>query len=249
MRTNDGGSDRDGKTESGRGPRRVPGDHEAPRNYHELLTEHFDFIRTIVRRAGVREDEDAAQEILVRFWELGMLDQYDSSRTVEMEGRAPVRTRFRSFLGRFASLHALHHRDSMVRDDARRTEWEGEDGTPRAEAGREDPEIERLEEEAWRVAVVGEARRRAEDASGVTSEEVRTTLGLEHARGAGRIVARTFVACEEVALRGPVTRRAVGEILGVSDTSAGTFLRELRDAIDPATLEAVRPSLEEVGAR
>lgn len=101
----------------------------APANLAELWEHYHLFVIRQVRSMGIPEAEveDVASEILVRFIEKGMLEQYDPERLWDIQdipgrpsrailpGERHRPAKFGSFLRRFVFLYSLQWRDKLNR--------------------------------------------------------------------------------------------------------------------------------------
>lgn len=83
-----------------------------PSSYDELFDEYFGYVKGLVAKLGIRESEDIASEILIRFIARDFLEKYDP--TVVGHGK---QTNFKAFLRAFVERYVRHYRERQgVRD-------------------------------------------------------------------------------------------------------------------------------------
>jgi DNA-directed RNA polymerase specialized sigma24 family protein len=83
----------------------------APAGYAELHAQYYSFVCGLVRKLGIiRDVEDVASEILLRFYERDMLAEFDPDMVIE-HGKDRRPARFKSFLSGFVAVYVQHHRD------------------------------------------------------------------------------------------------------------------------------------------
>lgn len=203
-----------------------------PEDYAELFDKYFGMVRTVVLKAGIAPEdvEDVAMEIIAKFIEKEGLEGYDPNRLHEVKNprkAGPLKrtARFSSMLRGFAATYVLQHRDKQ--------------------AIRHRKEPYRLEKpvtnEAGELASWGSLLRAPEVLEGSeTSLSVweavkRTRCALQDRPQRGR---RNLVKCFDAAVRdglcdGKVDRRAIGDELGVSESTVGAMMREIRTELRP----------------
>jgi DNA-directed RNA polymerase specialized sigma24 family protein len=85
---------------------------DVPDSYEELFADYFGYVKGLVSKLGIRESEDVASAIMVRFYERGFLEKYDPA--VVSRGR---QTNFKAFLRAFVERYSRHYRERQgVRD-------------------------------------------------------------------------------------------------------------------------------------
>ncbi len=88
----------------------------APADYADLFRCYYDYMVTLVRRAGIESSraEDVAMEILTRFFERDFLNEFDPSLVFHYDGQDRP-ARFKSFLTKFVLTYVRGHKDKQAR--------------------------------------------------------------------------------------------------------------------------------------
>lgn len=204
-----------------------------PDDYQELYECYFPMICKTVSTAGIIPDEveDVAMDILTKFLSKDGLNFYDPS-LLHDTGRVPTHpgprfrpARFASMLRGFVKIYVLDYRDKQVR----RATYEvisldssvSDDGVSLGEvldAGVEST----VEKDVCIRQVVGRG-----------SEQVRSLKS-----GSRDYTALMEVALEQGLLDGVLHRGRIAAELGVSVSTVGVMLREMREILHPLFVEA-----------
>lgn len=83
-----------------------------PASFTEFYRDYYSYVVRLVNRAGVpyQEAEDISQTILTRFYERGVLEQYDPNRE---QG-----AKFSTFVSSFVLIYVRHYRNRLLRLNA-----------------------------------------------------------------------------------------------------------------------------------
>jgi hypothetical protein len=91
---------------------------DVPEDYTQFFAEYFDFVRGMVRKHGIRDDEAATSHIMLRFYETGVLEQYDPE--LEFERGGVKRTaKFSTFIGAKVLRYLRNFRERQWINDTR----------------------------------------------------------------------------------------------------------------------------------
>lgn len=88
-----------------------------PETEAEVFKQYYPQVKRLVSKAGIRSlyVEDYAMNLMVKFLEKGMLEQYDSERTTEFDGAQRTST-FKTYLYAFVKAYLRHFakRDAIM---------------------------------------------------------------------------------------------------------------------------------------
>lgn len=203
-----------------------------PDNYSEMFERYFGMVRSVVTKSGIAPEdvEDVAMEIIAKFIQKEGLESYDPTRLHEVKnprtaGPAKRTARFSSMLRGFAATYVLQHRDKQAirhRKEPYRLE--------------KPVMLETGEQTSWGALMKApELIDAAETSLSIMEAVCRTRAALAEYPQRGR---RDVVACFDAAVRdglldGKVDRRKIGTELGVSESTVGSMMREIRTELRP----------------
>ncbi len=91
----------------------TPASEAPPADYTELFEQYFDYVKALVNKFGIVDDEDAASTILLKFFEKDFLAKFQPDAEFNTpNGRK--RSSFRGFLSGFVSLYVRQERDKQM---------------------------------------------------------------------------------------------------------------------------------------
>lgn len=90
----------------------VRGTQSVPTSYEDFFSQYYPFIRRIVQRAGIlpSEVDDVSMSIVSKFFENGVLEDYDPERVTIYQGQ-PRKAMFTTFLSGFVHIYLRHYVD------------------------------------------------------------------------------------------------------------------------------------------
>lgn len=191
----------------------------APVDYDDLHRQYFDFTVRLVSRLGIRDAEDVAQAILMRFWERDFLQEFNPDLTFDVRGKQ-VTAKFKSFLSAFIERYCRHYRERQGIHDTReplRCDMEvGEGGTLWVELHAPPS----TDADTW--ALVEEAD---------LVDRIRAYLLTLPVRGK-RDLPRLFdLVVRDARTIGIPDRAAIARDFGVSSTAISSMFGDLRNAV------------------
>lgn len=195
---------------------------DAPSSYEELFTEYFDYVRGLVRSLGIRENDDVASEIMVRFYARGFLEKYDPTITVT-RGGVEKQTSFRAFLRAFVERYSRHYRERQgVRDHREPLKCDQERSPGRLWVEiHADPYVANFDETLAEEELV---------------VLIRNHLAKLPRRGDRDLVRLFDLMVPQARTAGRIDRVKLAKEYGVSESVVGSMIRELRMVLSESTL-------------
>jgi len=219
-----------------------------PCDMDELARTYYDFIRGMVRKQGIPDQEagDAVQYILERLEKTGVIGQFDPEHVTEHQGKL-VKTRFSTFLGAKVMLYCRGERGRS----GRRSSHEllildrpepGEDGTGLS-------------------ALLGSLGAACDDYSALDAaeftarmREILAAVPPRSARDTCDLAALFDELVHEIAETGGFTYAGIQARFGISGTTAGAWLSRMRLVLrqatgrPPVTIGGVALTVDEVAS-
>jgi hypothetical protein len=222
--------------------------------YEELFTAYFDMVKAIVYRSGIAPEdvEDVSMEIITTFMKKGALEKYDPNMKHVIKNPVTpggnVRTaKFKGMLSGFTRVYVMAHRDKQMmrhRKEPFRLEHrfdedisdsdQSDNGFDYVQAASTSNPIEQHELSlSIRGAVLAARkeivlRQAARDAAKTRSKK--------------NLVACFDLLVSEGWMSGRITRLEASIRLGVSETSVGTMIKEIKQVLG-AELSAAQVAL------
>ena len=188
-----------------------------PADYTELVEGYFDYVRAICRKMGVREDQDAAQTILLKFYERKFLSVYDPEYRSEYDG-VIRRPKFSTFLGTFVARYCLHLRERES-TQLKRESLVGVSVGAAETIWIEEADLSTFEEAQIEEQVIAAINARLE------------ALPVRGRRDLKAMFAEIVVQARD---SGKIDRKALGKKLGLGSTTIGSMIQELRGEVRAA---------------
>jgi len=196
-----------------------------PKNYEELFEQYWDMVCGLVRKAGITEYEDAAMDILLKFFEKDFLSKFEGDKGFEGADGVVRTTKFSTFLAGFVSKYVLQSRDKQM------TRMKKEPIHLQQPVGGE------ADDSTW-IEVY--ATRHLDDTTLQNVEyealvkETQKYLADLPIRGT-RDLALVFSMCVEMLyMDGRIDRKVIAKRLNVSDTAVCLIFKDLRQALQDA---------------
>lgn len=206
--------------------------HTAPEDYSAFFEEYFAYIRNLVAKCGIRPEnvDDAASEVLLKFFEKDALAWYDPDKLhihTGPGGKTRVTTAsFKTLLRRFVMLYSRTERDKQMLRDRR----EGNSLVTESSEGPVPAAITRaITQSGCEDAVVAclDAQR------GLATAREHLVAVVWKEGTPPRLMTEVFDAVADAAQAsdGPPTRSAVAKRLNCSVGTAGQAMRAMRVAL------------------
>lgn len=196
----------------------TPATDAPPANYSELFEDYFEYVKALVSKFGVQDDEDAASTILLKFYEKDFLSKFQTDAEFDTP-RGRRKSSFRGFLSGFVSLYVRQERDKQM------TRLNKEPIRLEQPAGEDTVWIEihgpayLIEDQIERIDFPQEARRALEHLK---------TLPIRGTRDLPRLF--TMMA-QQVMEDGRSNRKAIAKAFGVSETAICLAIADLREVL------------------
>lgn len=204
-----------------------------PDDYTELFIAYFPMMRGIVLKSGIAPEdvEDIAMEILIKFMEKEGLASYDPEKLHEVSnpdlpGPKYRKAKFRGMLRGFTAIYVMQFRDKQAmrhKKEPYRLEMPVQGETLTWGDMLQAPELIEVSDVALSIRDALTGARRA--------------LVDMPKRGKRDLVACFDAAVAGGLLDGVVDRKRLGATLGVSESTVGAMLREIRGILRPLLRE------------
>lgn len=195
-----------------------------PTDYAQLFERYFDYVQGLVIKLGIdpQSAEDVASEILIRFIDTDILEQFDEGTVIEHRG-VRYSTRFKSFLSAKVEHYVRGKRDRQTtqlrREPLLCDQPVGEGGVwVEIFGGSCEPDLDEVE---------------ARD----LQRRIREHLCLLTVRGKRDLVKLFDLIVAQLSAGKPKPdRQQLAKLFGVSDTAIGSMIIDLRHEVAEALL-------------
>lgn len=189
-----------------------------PATYEELYREYADYVKTLVRKFGIDQEnvEDVTSILMIKILEKNLLSQFNGEMVSTNTGK-PVQ--FKSYLYGFVATYVQHHRSRQQLIKRRDCYYIGTTDDETSWLASEGHIISDLHEDLETEELLDHIR------------EILTTPAIPASRSAIDMDAFYTMLVEQVDEHGRVYKSQLSDHFGVSPNTIGKMLRRLREEL------------------